>query len=450
MTRSAKLLLTLALTAVAIPGAVRAQAQEPKDNKYTKEASKFLTVAELKQAPAEKAGLYQQALASLLEAMNNPKEASNAKVWYYAGQAYASLGKVDSADMAFRKAESLYPGFKNDIDAAREKAWLSLFKQGADVLDKNQPDSATALMLAAEKIYDQRPEAALNLGVIYLNAQKYDDAEKELLAAKARLKGPLYAKLKPEDQALWNNWGQLIDNLRGQIESNKGILAFRTDDYDAAITAFSKAFEINPVSRDHVYNLAESVFAKSARLERQRGAVEDSLQAEAQKKKPSKPAMESLTQRMRTVDTQLAPVWDQLIDAANKLLPFEPANSDVYIMLAKAYRGQSLAATTAASKKELEDKALAALNKGDALPFEVRDPSAQYGDSSKVSGTIKNRKGKAGDPAKIHVTFLSLDGATLGETDVSVQLGAPDVSVPFEAKAATKGQVSGWKYTVVN
>lgn len=450
MTRSAKLLLTLALTAVAIPVAVRAQAPEPKDNKWTKDAAKFMTVAELKQAPADKAVLYQQALSSLQQAMQNPKEQGNAKVWLLAGQTYAHLGQVPAADSAFLKAESLYPAYKPEIDAAREQAWLALFKQGADVLDKNQPDSATKLMVAAEKIYDQRPESALNLGVIYLNAQKYDEADATLIKAKERLKGPLYAKLKPEDQALWNNWSQLIDNLRGQIESNKGILAFRSDDYDGAIAAFQKAFQINPVSRDHIYNLAESIFAKSARLERMRGEAENALTAEAQKKKPAATAMKAAKDAVTKADADLAPVWVQLIEAANKLLPFEPANSDIYIMLAKAYRGQSLAATGAAAQKTLQDKAIEALNKGQALPFEVKDVAATYGDTSKVTGTIKNRTMKAGTPAKIHITFMSLDGSTMGGTDVTVPVGAADAPVPFEAKAETKGQVSGWKYAVVN
>jgi tetratricopeptide (TPR) repeat protein len=456
MTRSAKLLLTLALTAVALPGAVRAQTPEPKDNKWTKEATKSLTIASIKGTPAEKTQLYQTALASLKEAMANPKEQGNAKVWLLAGQAYAGLGQLPQADSALKKAEELYPGYKAEIEAAREQAWLNEFKAGSDMLDHNQSDSAAVLMEAAEKVYDQRPEAQLNLGVIYLNAQKYEQADVALQLAKQRLAGPLFAKLKPEDQTLWKNWDQLVDNLRAQIQSNKGILAFRNDDFDEAVTDFGAAYKINPASRDYIYNLAESLFAKSARLERQRSDAEDALTKASPtpapgRKAPAKSVMaDSLKDSMQKLDAALAPIWTQLIDAANKLLPVEPANSDVYIMLAKAYRGQSLASHNAAEQKALQDKAIDALNKGTALPFEVTELSANYGDTSAVNGKIKNHTLKAGEQAKIHVTFLAIDGTPVGTADVSVAVGAADSLTPFEAKAETKGgRVAGWKYAAV-
>ena len=444
MTRSAKLLMALALTAAAIPGAVRAQTPEPKDNKWTKDATKSLTIASIKATPAEKAQLYQTALTSLKEAMANPKEQGNAKVWLLAGQAYAGLGQLPQADSALKKAEELYPAYKPEIEAAREQAWLNEFKAGSELLDHNQSDSAAVLMEAAEKVYDQRPEAQLNLGVIYLNAQKYDQADAALQLAKQRLSGPLFAKLKPEDQTLWKGWDQLVDNLRAQIQSNRGIVAFRTDDFDAATAAFGAAYKINPVSRDYIYNLAESLFAKSARLERQRNDAEDALTKASPAPTPGRktPARstavaDSLKNSMQKMDVALAPIWTQLIDAANKLLPVEPANSDVYIMLAKAYRGQSLASQNAAEKKALQDKAIDALNKGTALPFEVTELSANYGDTSAVNGKIKNHTLKAGDQAKIHVTFLAIDGTTVGTAEVSVPVGAADSLTPFEAKAET-------------
>ncbi len=132
MTRSAKLLLALALAAAAIPGAVRAQTPEPKDNKWTKDATKALTIASIKQTPAEKATLYQTALTSLKQAMADAKEQNNAKVWLLAGQAYAGLGQLPQADSALKKAEGLYPGYKAEIEAAREQAWLNQFKAGSE------------------------------------------------------------------------------------------------------------------------------------------------------------------------------------------------------------------------------------------------------------------------------------------------------------------------------
>jgi len=434
MTRSAKLLLALALAAVAIPGASSAQqAPEPKDNKFTKDATKFMTVAGLKQKPEEQAPLYQQALDALKQGM--AKEPQNAKVWLLAGEIYASTGQFAQADSAFKQAQGLYAGYGPEIEGAREQAWLKEFQKGTQALDRNQPDSAIAFMKSAESIYDQRPEAQLNLGVIYLNSSKPDEAVEAFKLAKIRLNGPLTAKLKPDDQAQWKTWDQLIDVTTAQIEGNKGIEAFQKEQFDASAAQFAKALQINPRGRDYAYNYAESIFARTNKLEEQRRALQSA--------KPPK------TAEIKKLDEELLPLYEQLIAAAQKVLPFDPANTDSYIMIAKSYRGESEAATDPKQKQAFQNKALEALTTAQKLPFEVTEVNASFGETSSLSGKIKNHMLKAGEPAKIKVSFVALDGTVLGSADVSVAAGAADSTVPFDAKAPTKGQVAGWKYELV-
>src|SRR5512142_1785803 len=117
MNRTAKLLFALAFAAAAIPSASRAQAQEPKDNKWTKDATKSMTVASLKQKPEEQAALYQQALGTLQTGMQ--QDPNNAKVWLLAGEIYANLGQYAQADTALKKAQSLYAGYAQEIEGAR-------------------------------------------------------------------------------------------------------------------------------------------------------------------------------------------------------------------------------------------------------------------------------------------------------------------------------------------
>ncbi len=435
MTRSAKLLFALALAAVAIPGVSSAQqaAPEPKDNKWTKDATKFMTVAGLKQKPEEQAPLYQQALASLQQGM--AKEPQNAKLYLLAGEIYANMGQYASADSAMQKAVSMYAGYAQEIEGAREQAWLKEFQKGTQALDRNQQDSAIAFMRAAESIYSARPEAQLNLGVIYLNTGKSNEALAAFKLAKERLNGPLTSKLKPEDQAQWKTWDQLIDVTTAQVEGNKGIEFFQKEQFDSSAEQFLKALKINPRGRDYAFNYAESIFARTNKLEEQRRTA-----AEA---KPVK------TAEVKKLDEQLVPLYQQLIDAAQKVHPFDPGNTDAYIMIAKAYKGQGEAAADAKAKQEFQNKALEALTVAQKLPFEITDVSAAFGENSKLSGKIKNHNLKPGEPAKIKVSFVALDGSVLGTADVSVAAGAADSSVPFEATAPTKGQVAGWKYELV-
>lgn len=434
MTRSAKLLLALALAAVAIPGASRAQqAKPPKDNKWTKNATKYMTVAGLKQNPQEQATLYQQALAALKEGM--AKDPQNAKLWLLTGEVYANLGQFAQADSAFKQARTLYADYGPDIDGAREQAWLREFQKGTQALDRNQPDSAAAFMEKAESIYSVRPEAQLNLGVIYLNSGKPDEATAAFKVAKARLNGPLLAKLKPEDKAQWQAWDQLIDVTTAQIEGNKGIAAFQQQDFDSAAADFQNALRINPHGRDYAYNLAESLFARTNKLEQDRQAAESA--------KPVK------TAQIKQIDADAAPLYDQLIQAAQAVMPFDPGNTDVYVMIAKAYKGHADAARDTTQKRLLQQKALAALTEAQKLPFAVTGLSAAFGDTSKLAGKIKNQTMKAGDPAKLKVSFVGIDGTVLGTADVNVTAPAADSTVDFEAVAPTKGQVAGWKYEFV-
>ena len=434
MNRSAKLLFALALAAAAIPGTARAQgAPEPKDNKWTKDATKYMTVAGLKQKPEEQAPLYQQALASLKEGMS--KEPQNAKLYLLAGEIYASMGQYTAADSSLKQAQSLYAAYGPEIEGAREQAWLKEFQKGTQALDRNQTDSAVAFMKAAESIYDARPEAQLNLGVIYLNTNKPEEAATAFQAAKTRLHGPLTAKLKPEDQAQWKTWDELIDVTMAQLEGNKGIEAFQKQDFETAAAEFQKAYEMNPHGRDYAYNLAESIFARTNKMEEERKAAEEA--------KPPK------TADVKKIDAELVPMYDKLIDAANKVFVYDPANTDAFIMIAKSYRGESMAASAPADQKALQDKALAALNTAQALPFEVTELSASFGENSKLAGKIKNHTLKAGDPARIKVSFVGVDGTVLGSADVSVAAGAADSTTSFEATAPTKGQVAGWKYELV-
>lgn len=437
MTRSAKLLLAFAMAAMAIPVGLRAQAQEPKDSKVTKEAQKLITLARVKQASADQLPLYQQALGGLQEAMQ--KDSANPKVWLLAGEAYAGAGQYPAADAALKKAESMHPAYAAEIAATREQAWMTQFQKGAAALDRSQPDSALTLLLSAETMYSERPEAVLNIGVIYLNSQKYREATEALNQAKARLQGPLAAKLKPEDQAQWKTWEKLIETLQSQIASNEGITAFQAEKFPEAADAFVRASKINPYSRDHVYNLAQSYFAMTARIEKARSEAEG-------KKPPAAAAAE-----VKKLDEQLAPLYEKQIEASNKLLTFEPYSSDAYIMLAKAYRGLSLGSTVPAEKKADETKAMDALNVATKLPFELSGLSVSFADSTAtMTGKIKNHMLKAGEHAKLKVTFLTLDGSVAGVGDVDVPVaGGADTETPFEIKPVTKGAVAGWKYEAI-
>ncbi len=429
----------LVLALAFVPTGLRAQ--EPKDNKWTKDATKYLTLAELKQKPEEKQDLYNQALQSLQEGMQ--KEPDNAKVWLLAGQVYAGLDRYAAADSAFDKAVQLYPDYKDEVTPSREQAWLKAFQAGASAMDAQKPDSAIYYMEKAETIYDARPEAELNLGMLYANNNKPEQARAAFRTAIERLNGPLRDKLKPEDQAQWKQYEAVAKMNLAQMDAQDAITAFNADSFTVAAAEFRKALEVNPYSRDYAYNLAQSIYSEAQKIDEQRKAAKPADQAQYHK--------------------QLEPLFRDLIAITRKVQAMDPNNTELYLMVGRAYRGLALAATSPGAKKALQDSTLAVLTKAQALPFEVTDVSLTPGaDTVKVAGKVKNHSLKAGDVVKLRFSFLGLDGKEVGSDVVTVTLNAPDrpaaasgkapaeepPAAEFQASIPITAQMAGWKYSV--
>src|SRR5690606_22581670 len=103
-----------------------------------------------------------------------------------------------------------------------------------------------------------------------------------------------------------------------------------------------RVLEINPVSHEGLYNLAQSLFGQSAALDDERKAA-----AEPRKKE---------------IDAQLAQLNQALLSTAEKLLEVDPANRNGLMMLAQAQRSLGELAP-AAEKKQWQDATLATLER---------------------------------------------------------------------------------------
>src|SRR5690606_26937333 len=151
-------------TLLLLPTAASAQ----KDTRQTREAEKFIGLAMTRQDEAERTGMYQQAMTHLRQGMT--EDAQNAKVWLLAGTALAALGELVEADKAFDRAVELHPDYAEDVKSERETAWVMAFNNGIQLMDAQDFDGALKAMEGAQIIYDERPEALMNLGALYANA----------------------------------------------------------------------------------------------------------------------------------------------------------------------------------------------------------------------------------------------------------------------------------------
>jgi cytochrome c-type biogenesis protein CcmH/NrfG len=441
MNRWIRLVLPLVLGVVALPVAIRAQ--EPKDNKWTKDATRYVGLAALKQAPADQAPLYQQALTSLQEGMQ--KDPTNPKVWLMAGEVYAGLENFNAADSAFQKAIQLHPEYADEIDGQREQMWLKLFQAGVASMDKQQNDDAIAKLEHAQAIYPKRPEALLNLGVLYTSKSQPDKAATAFRQAIVITHSPIAEKLTPEQKAQWKSFEDMANLSLAQMEATAGIDAFQAQKYTEAADAFRRALKINPHSRDYAYNLAQALFVHAGKLQEARKA------AEAGRTKGAKAdVLAKIDEEQKKIDAELVPLFDEMKTVALKVQAFDPANSDVFIIQAHSIKGMGDISGDPKVKTEAQNRTLEMLTAGQNMPVEVSDVAVTLGDGeAKLTGVLKTLKATPGSPVKLKVTVVDINGAPIGTQEITVAAPAVGATANFEGTAKLTGSLAGWRYEVV-
>jgi len=426
MKRFAAWSLTLGL-ALLVPATVSAQ----KDNKYTKEASKFLGLAMAKEDTAQRTPLYQQALAQLQEGL--AREPENAKVWLLLGQAHVGLNQLAAADSAFDKAVELHPEYAPETVSDREQGWIQGFNTGAEFMNQGKYPEAIAVLETAQQLYGERPEGLMNLGVLYMNANELDKAEASFEAARKTIAGPIAATLPEDQKPEWDRFDDMARINIAQLHGQRGVNAFQAKDFATAAGHFEKANQLNPHSRDFTFNLSQSLWAQASAIE----STFDSLP------EPQKAAA------IQAATPQLMALYEKLDAVAAQVVAADPTNELLYIIRARAHRmlgeysgsEQTLAARQTETVKLLEDR--------EALPIELSDIMIQSVEGgATVRGTVKNRTLEPGATSTVRFVLVDIDGEVLGEQVLTMPMPEKDQTAPFEGTITMAGEVAGWKYSL--
>ena len=411
------------LAVLLLPAAGFAQ----KDTRETREASKFIGLAMTKQSPEEQAQMYEQAMEHLRKGM--AEDAGNAQVWLLAGSALAALGNLSEADQAFNRAVELHPEYAEQVQGERETAWVEAFNTGIQLMDQQRYDEAITALEGAQIIYKLRPEALMNLGALYANAGDPAKAEQALLQAIDATNGPLFEQLDDAGKAEWVRFRTMAKGNIAQILAQQGIEDFQAEQFDSAAARFLRAAEINPQARDYWFNYGQALWAQSTPLE-------ESL-ATATKADSAR------------IQTQLQTLYGEIRQAAQKSREFDPNNEVLYLMEARTHR-MAGEFDGGANREAGQAEALRLLTAHDALPVLLNEinvaPEAE--NSAKISGSLTNAKLAEGESVKVKFTLLDIEGAVIGEQEVTVTAPAAEAATPFEATVATTGEIAGWKYVV--
>jgi tetratricopeptide (TPR) repeat protein len=400
-------------------------ASAQRDSRYTREATRFIGLAMTRADATQQADMYRQALTHLQEGME--RDGQNAKVWLLAGQVYAALGEMQEADRAFVRAVEMHAAYAEEVSAEREQAWIMAFNEGLELMDAQRYEEAIAKMEGAQLIYQQRPEALMNLGALYANAGQTEKAAQAFEQAAAATRGPLYAQLDEETQQMWLRYREMAAVNVAQIVAAQGVDAFNAENLPQAEAHFRRATELNPHARDYWFNYLQAVWGQVNRYE-------DALEANAQAAEPRE---------------RLPALYNRALELVEKTRVFDPSSELLYRIEAQSQRMKGELQGTEPAREAATRAAYAVLERMDVLPVSV-DGVAAYSDGEGVviEGEIRNRKAAPGTPIQLDFTLLNIEGREIGTTTITVTAPATDETAEFTGRAQATGELAGWRYVM--
>lgn len=375
--------------------------------------------------------------------------------YYLAGEAAAGMGDYALADSLWRVAESIYPAYELEIEPTREQYWTQAFNEGVEAYNAGDMSTAIEAWSRAHMIYRLRPDAAQNLGVLYTQEARYDEAievyreglesfdlepaariigeeeEAERAESRAALEASLvqlylftdsFAEAEsllremiaenPDDVELQANLATALAGLGRSAEAgeiytrllaepnlgptqlfNIGVSLFNAGETIQAAEAFGRVTQLLPNSRDAWYNQANALYGAEA--------------------------------------------WEELAPVAARHVQVDPLSETAILIQARAFRelGQN-------------DDALRALESVETLPVFVEDLQlSPAGESTTVRGRVIGNTAPVGTPIQIRFTFYGDNGNEVGNETVTVNAPAAEQSVPLEV--TVDAPASAYRYALV-
>ena len=257
----------------------------------------------------------------------------------------------------------------------------------------------------------ENPEALINQARVSADRNELDRAISTYERLLEIVTGPRRGSVDAATAIKWGGLEALARLNLGILTAARGIDFFQANDLEKAIAAFRLSLRWNAYSRDIRNNLTQALYIQASRLKEQGRTAEE-----------------------------LAPLYRDIVAEAATVREVDPANANLMLLMGYSYRylGDEARATELFAENA-------------AVRFEVQDIRMAVGTTDTLlSGVLKNLKLAQGDPIKLRITLVALDGTATGTADVQLTAPSPDQSASFDAIIATTKDAAGWRYEVVN
>jgi tetratricopeptide (TPR) repeat protein len=452
---------------------------------YARRAQEYIERARDEDDPQDKRGYYNYALRQLREGIE--AEPDNPNYYLMAGQLSLEVGDHLGADTLWDRAACLWQPYVVRINGLRAVEWSNLIEQANELLSAGETETAVDLFAKAYTIDDREPHTVFH--VASYNVQMAQTAEDDSLRQVYMEKAAWGFR---EALAATGRSESLTEEQRGEFywtaSTNLAqILAFEGRMLEAA-AVYEELLGLYPDNADARSGLAQYLAMHVVALRDSAESVEDEAAKEALLAETTGIEERVLEQysallAMEGVDLgaeeyhemgiglyelgsygeatvafnralDLEPYrpqsleylchslyqaerYDSLLVVAEQLVGRYPSNADFLVLLAHAWRGN-----------DDSERALAALQLRESLPFQVAPVSLQGG---AIFGQLQNLGLEPGTSIVVEFDFYDSFGSVVGTGTLEIPAPPREEAVPFRV-APDDGLipgVTGFTYRVV-
>ena len=392
-------------------------------------------------------------------------EDENPLAYLQKGQAHMFRGEFGEADVAFDRAEELFPDYFNDAGMgpvstgeARNGAWTMAFQEGAGFLEEEDFSTAAEYFRMANELYSRRPESFMNLAVAQQTMGDVEGSIQSWYNAVEVMENPDYTPEDPADVAQWEsylpmskgNLGNLLSRIPERSEeaivvlqevveddpsnsSAQGTLALLLTQSGAGAEALAVFDTILAGDEGHwseYYNAGLTLFQAEDWV---RSALAFGKVLERAPK--YRDALDYRVWAMRN-GGQIA----EQIEVSAALLELDPNNRIIL-----QYHYQALAAE-GATQEELQPTLEKLINLQFDMDGLVLTPAEEGGS---ITGYFINKALDPGITIKLAFTYYDDRGEAIGDTEVEIEVPGLDGETAFNTSFDTDVPVLGYSYVVV-
>jgi tetratricopeptide (TPR) repeat protein len=416
----------------------------PTDNEFTSQA----TISLLR-------GSYDQALAQAEAGI--AAEPGNPQGYFQAGEALVGLGRLEEAAAMLDRAEAIYPRYVTETVGVREQAWIEQYNAAFEAVEAEDNASAIRQFERANLIYQNRPEAMLNLGSLYAQIPDNDRAIEYFTQAVEMIEGPWTDRTEdPETRA---SWLESLDIAR----FNRAQLLLRAERYAEAAEAFRVLSEGAPDNVDFISNYANALVS-SDQPERAREVFDRMLSRpgltpvmlfnigvglyQIEQYMGAARAFQMVLDRVpqhrdaamnRAQALFQAEQWEDLAQAGAVFAGIDPFNENGY-----RFQAQALLRLTRSNEAQTVWDTM------QELPWTMDDMSIQASGSNLiVVGLATNKFAESGSQIRLRFQFYDNDGNDAGSAEASFSLPGQEESAQFEVQVPAVANLFGFSYSVL-